>query len=216
VGPERIHRIEGGRTLATLSSGHEALGGREVWGVSAREVWIAGGALSHTRDGGDTWTDDGPPRCGGEGIWGSSALDLWTSCSFLVHQSRDGGRSWSVSSFQPQTEESFRVRGSGLDDIWIVAEGEYPAHSTDAGATWEQEEVRPPDELVESMHYLDALWSAGKGWAWAVSGGAVWVRRDRKPWVREVATSAGILAVWGSGRGDVWAVGREGLVLHRP
>ena len=132
-------------------------------------------------------------------VWASAELDIWTDCGFLVHHSTDGGRTWLNPGFTPETENSFHVRGSSADDVWVISHFEFPRHTTNGGATWEQ--VALPQERDLGQFGGD-LWSAGRGWAWLADGG-IWVHPDRPLWLREVKPM-GVFALWGTAANDIF------------
>ena len=211
-GTRHVYRVEGATTLATLSV---PAGSTSVWGTSRTNVWIAAGALMHTTDGGDRWSDTTPLvrglRQGPDQVW-VTGHNLWASIPFFAVHSADDGATWNDSGWLPQTENTVRVRGSGADDVWIVASMEGAIHSTDGGATWIRE--GPPRRDGRFDPLLD-VYAAGDGWAFAADGG-LWARRGRPPWVRETGPEVEVLSIGGTSRADVWAVGNRGIVLHRP
>jgi photosystem II stability/assembly factor-like uncharacterized protein len=217
LGTEHVFHIENGSTLATLSVALQSHCGtplNAVFGRAPSDVWIANGALLHTKDGGTTWDrahscgesiDDG---CAAE-IAGAAA-ELWTDCPFIAAGSGDGGATWSSGSWPPHTEEQMHVAVSA-DDVWVVGQSTGQiGRSVDHGATWSLESLGdgPFDRLFGSV------WSAGRGWAWILADG-VWGRHGKLPWIREFPEGI-VSALGGRDEKDVWAVGPEGLVLHRP
>jgi photosystem II stability/assembly factor-like uncharacterized protein len=217
TGSRHVHRVESETTLATLSvstAGSSASEG--VWGTSRMDVWIAAGALMHTIDGGDHWSD-ATPRIGGvphgtDQVW-VTGHDVWAAIAFFAVHSADRGAFWTDSGWLPQTENTVRVRGSAADDVWIVASEEALIHSTDSGVTWTREgPSRAGDHRFDP---LNDLYAAGAGWAFA-AGGGLSVRMGRLPWVREIGPEVEMVSVRGTSRADVWAVGERGRVLHRP
>jgi photosystem II stability/assembly factor-like uncharacterized protein len=211
LGKDRVHRVQRGGTLATLSV--EGQRSSSVWGSSALDVWIASGVLVHTVDGGVTWSQVEPsgPVHGTGDVWTSSPLDVWATVPFGVVHSVDGGRTWASASLRISMEDDFRVRGSARD-VWIVGYTLGPSRSTDGGATWHADGPPPPPGLPQPAFYGD-LWSAGGGWAWAATLNGLWVRPGRTPWLR-VLDARDLVALWASGPTDAWAVGKDGRILH--
>ena len=216
LGREHVFHIEKGSTLATLSvtlQTHCGTGLNAVFGRPPSDVWIANGALLHTKDGGTTWHDVQPcgaaleDGCAAE-IAGA-ATELWTDCPFIAAGSHDGGATWPSSSWQPHTEEQMHVAVS-IDDVFVVGQnsGEV-GRSVDHGVTWSMESLgKGPFD----RHFW-SVWSAGHGWAWILADG-VWGRHGTLPWVRELPEGM-VRALGGRDEKDVWAVGDSGLILQR-
>jgi photosystem II stability/assembly factor-like uncharacterized protein len=209
VGAHHVHRVLRGTSLATLSVDGEFY---RASGTSALDVWIAGGPLLHTADGGVTWSQPSPNNRvrGTEELYASSPLDVWASVVFGVVHSVDGGKTWQRATLVISVEEAFRLRGSA-DDVWIVGYNIGPARSTDGGATWQNEDL--PGLLPMAVPFWTDLWSAGGGWAWAATSAGVWVRPGRLPWAR-ILGADDIVAVWSTGPLDTWAVGQAGRILR--
>lgn len=119
--------------------------------LSPQEGWVVGalgsqsGDIFHTKDGGDTWTqeflaDGTRPFTRLRDVFAWDSLRAWAvgSTDDRIVATTDGGLSWSVQDVH---------HGSGLDSVvfasenegWVAGSGSVPAgilHTVDGGSTW--------------------------------------------------------------------------------
>jgi hypothetical protein len=147
-----------------------ALGPRDVWPVSADEVWTAGSKelRQWTRARG-TWvkydarTDDV--------LWASGSDDVWAA-SFYGITHFDGAR-WSAE-MRPESDQYEALWGSARGDVWAAGSGGALAHRS-SGGVW----ASKPREQRFTNNWLSDIWGLGPGDIWMVGDAGTILRRRK-------------------------------------
>jgi hypothetical protein len=187
-----IYSDNGGERWRSTSATGLSRGGNigSIAVLSAKEVWIAGerngstiaeGALSHTTDGGSTWSvttlSSFPNALGSENqmtaIYNARGT-LWTSTiSGRFYKSTDDGATWHGP-----------VLTTGLGDpnnVYAIV-GTSIMHTPDGGKTWSQE---APDLITGN---LSSIWGSSANDIYVV--GAAISRRCWPPWIFKQSSEA--------------------------
>jgi photosystem II stability/assembly factor-like uncharacterized protein len=232
---------DGGRTWEVRNSGTDnAL--YKVHLVDGKTGWAMGqgGTIVKTTDGGLTWT---PQQSTTESyIFSFAALTpehvIGVGDKATIVESKDGGATWTARTYEGvkgaggmTEEEEVVAQQPSFYDVhfvddktgWIVGEFGKILKTTDAGATWtEQQQSLIGGEIVDALglptffgaHFLDASNGAAAGLdgriAFTANGGATWAFDDVGA---ELTVPLFELQLFPDGSG--WAVGSAGEVLRK-
>jgi photosystem II stability/assembly factor-like uncharacterized protein len=232
---------DGGRTWEVRKSGTDnalykvqLLDGKTGWAMGQ------GGTIIKTTDGGVSWTKQ---ESGTENyLFSFQALTpehvIGVGDKSTIVETKDGGATWSARSYQAAKgaggmteEEEVVAQQPSFYDVhfvdpstgWIVGEFGKILKTTDAGATWtEQQHSLIGGEIVDALglptffgvSFYDANNGATAGLdgriAITADGGATWTFDDVGP---QLTVPLFELQLWPDGSG--WAVGSAGEVLRK-
>jgi hypothetical protein len=200
----------------TLLSGD--VGGGNVWGRSADEVYIVGTRGNRPvvlKGDGSTWTEmtvmsgDEAEGVWLRSIWGTSPSNLYVvggtppdgTRGIILHYNGSG---WSRVP-TPESSEITDIWGSSADDIWAVGKAGLILHYD--GSNWTKINA-PVGER------LSAIWGSSRTNVFAVGSKGTILHYDGSGWSKmESGTVEDLFDVWGVSAGSVFAVGANGTIL---
>lgn len=198
----------------------------KVVALDADTIWAVGkGAILHTNDGGQTWTNQCPPaysETGIQGVWTTDGQVVWAgggpvydpdsdSTFALILKSSDGGATWQRLTGQDDSSpvrDWSHINGfTAADPMTAWAEGggyqeglgNVMLQTTDGGASWTAYDgggILDGNEI----HAVDA------NVVWAVNDGTIFRTLDGGQTWEAVGTSPNYtMGVWASSDQQAWA-----------
>lgn len=183
--------------------------------ITTRPVYSCSGALSVTRDGGDSWAPV-PTRFGSSCptmAFGPGGVVLAITSDGGLWRSADAGTSWSTITV-PGGAPRQAARSFFLDarNVWIADTDRGILRSSDGGITWTAGQVPAlkPGNWFQALRFVDA----SNGWAVGGSGLVLATRDGGATWTRQpTGSAASLMAVFALDANTVWAAGLEGRIL---
>ncbi|MDH7515553.1 MAG: YCF48-related protein, partial [Bacteroidota bacterium] len=179
---------------------------------SAQEAFLVGdgGAMFRTTNGGASWLQLGTAmtRSHVNAVTGISNTHAWVFGERCVHETTDGGATWSVNRADTLSIHT----GIALSATRIIAGGtQGEVHvSANGGMNW-MTQVLPPRGRIEHFHFVDAAtgWLAGNHGTVAktTNGGSVWFYTDP-------GVTHDFHAVFARSADEAWIAGSGGKVYH--
>jgi photosystem II stability/assembly factor-like uncharacterized protein len=196
---------DGGQTFAPVEevTDDSARNPRVAASADGKDVYVYGGNISYSHDGGQTfsqWKDPAHDNVAINSLWPAGAREafgteeIWSDSgpTYVIVHTTDGGKSWQPTPNPIPADSLTNIFGLDASDVWIGGSGGTVLHSTDHGATWIVDHRRPRgDRTVRSTSPLDVV--------------GLWGTR-----------AAGAAGAPGDGdRDDIYAATAGGVVLHR-
>ena len=176
---------------------------KAVWGASASDMHIGGGAQYHYN--GKTWSLETLPKPTGlvRGIHGNGSGSVWTvgHKGTMWHKQ---GANWS--SLSPNTTKD-------LLGIWAVGNKTFAVGSD--GLIFHNTSLK----TKVNAKSLEGVWGSSTSDIYAVGrdskGGGVVFHHDGAKWAPQApGTTWALSDIWGSGPKDIYAVGSAGTIIH--
>ena len=204
-----------------------------VYFADNKRGWIAGdgGYLSHTIDGGHSWS----PQMSGttdavNDIYFRNKDDGYLLAGDTIFNTRDGGQQWkelrrfAAQDFDGATPELYSVRFSSKKKGWVVGSLSKPQGRTkemvvvdslvfytdDGGASWQRQPVPTKNELI----HLDFV-SEKRGWIVGTAGTILYTQDGGDTWrAQNAGTTATLYHVDFQNEDLGWIVGERGTILR--
>lgn len=180
-----------------------------IWGSSADDVWLVGGAMYHIAGDGALARLAPVTTAGLVGVWGSGPRDLWV-VGVGGTVLRGDGQTWTPLRDVPGLGNKsvlVGVTGTSASDVWLASINEGLWHFD--GAVWQRLPAPPgmSSILAIATERRGDLWVGGSGTtslAHVLDGGV--------EFTEELGSE--IRSIYAAG-GHVFAVGGGGAILHR-
>jgi photosystem II stability/assembly factor-like uncharacterized protein len=184
-----------------------------AWGASADEVFLLGGRVLHTTNGGTTWAVQDPGKAVSTpvafyGLWGTAATNLFVvgDHGSIVH-TVDGGATW-VAQTIGTTARLYAVWGPDANTVFVSGDDGTIWRTFDRGANW--------TKAATLAIPVGALWGSKLGDIYGTNGTRIVHSSDGGvTWAPQIlpAVNGQLIRLWGADALNVFAVG-DGTILH--
>ena len=184
---------------------------RALWGRSASDLWLVGGAVDNPepaiwRWDGVAWRPDGVvmPRAVALSAVSGNPQDVYAHGPAPL---RRAGGGWSPTPAAPTGATfgtAFCVTPQGV--LWVGGVG---------AVVWRLDGNTWSSLALPLLNAPKHLFCAGESEVWAVGGGGRVARWNGAVWSSEDAVRGELNALWRGPSGQVWAVGARGIVVRR-
>jgi photosystem II stability/assembly factor-like uncharacterized protein len=198
-----------------------------VYFADPRRGWVAGdgGFVSHTVDGGLTWTQQSvATKDAINDIYFRNKDNGYLLAGNSIFQTEDGGLTWQeirryfASDFGGAQPELYSVRFSGKKRGWVVGSisrddvvvDSLVIYTDDAGKSWQRQRVPTRQELIH-VDFADEK----RGWIVGVGGTIMHTEDGGETWTEQLSTTkATLYHVDFRNERTGWAVGERATILR--
>ena len=198
-----------------------------VYFADSRRGWVAGdnGFVSHTIDGGLTWTQQSvETKDAINDIYFRNKEDGYLLAGNSIFQTDDGGQTWReirryfATDFGGAQPELYSVRFSGTKRGWVVGSisadervvDSLVIYTDDAGKSWQRQRVPTKQELIH-VDFADEK----RGWIVGVGGTILHTEDGGETWAEQLSnTKATLYHVDFRNERVGWAVGERATILR--
>lgn len=211
-------------------SAQSGTGGKDlnaVYFADSKRGWVAGdgGFVSHTMDGGLTWTQQSvETKDAINDIYFRNKEDGYLLAGNSIFQTDDGGQTWReirryfATDFGGAQPELYSVRFSGKKRGWVVGSisandmvvDSLVIYTDDAGKSWQRQRVPTKQELIH-VDFADEK----RGWIVGVGGTILHTEDGGETWAEQLSnTKATLYHVDFRNERVGWAVGERATILR--
>ena len=225
-----LRTLDGGKTWARCGAPGQALdfGALGVGAVDSNIAWVVGsnGTISHTEDGGKTWTQQASNT--NASLMKVAAIDRYNAWIVgdhdngyaIILRTSDGGLTWT------RQGNASTVKTTGLIDVtaadnrtaWAVGVNHTVLKTMDGGASWQTR----MDGVASGIAHMNGACAIDKSNAWITQdyGRVYWTSDGDKTWNEQNPNGTGFWLMSVSARTlkTAWVVGQlyghSGIILH--